>query len=31
MFLSSAHSVDVINDALERTAAAFDDIAQLTF
>ncbi|HEX7824383.1 MAG TPA: aminotransferase class III-fold pyridoxal phosphate-dependent enzyme [Mycobacterium sp.] len=31
MFLSAAHSAGVIDDALERTAAAFDDLASLTF
>jgi glutamate-1-semialdehyde 2,1-aminomutase len=31
MFLSSAHSDDVINDALVRTADAFDEIAALRF
>lgn len=31
MFLSSAHSLDVIDDALERVAAAFDEIASQAF
>jgi glutamate-1-semialdehyde 2,1-aminomutase len=31
MFLSTAHTADVIDDALERTRAAFEEIASLDF